>query len=162
LTGSVPVTRAGMASGTADLQRDLGGAIMQSIFGALLTAGFAAAVATSIGAAPNGDQVSASVESQLQKSYSSAEEVAEQYPEYSTEIIAGAQQSFLDGDQWAYMAGIVAVLIGGVLVFFMFPKKDEEEALLAQYHAEDMKALAAQQQAAAAAAAATPAAAPAA
>jgi len=38
LTGSVPVSRAGMASGTADLQRDLGGAIMQSIFGALLTA----------------------------------------------------------------------------------------------------------------------------
>jgi hypothetical protein len=27
LTGSVPVSRAGMASGTADLQRDLGGAI---------------------------------------------------------------------------------------------------------------------------------------
>ncbi len=43
LTGSVPVTRAGMASGTADLQRDLGGAIMQSIFGALLTAGYATA-----------------------------------------------------------------------------------------------------------------------
>src|SRR5262249_22839884 len=34
LTGSVPVERAGMASGTADLQRDLGGAIMQTIFGA--------------------------------------------------------------------------------------------------------------------------------
>ena len=33
LTGSVPVTRAGMASGTADLQRDLGGAIMQSANG---------------------------------------------------------------------------------------------------------------------------------
>ena len=44
LTGSVPVSRAGMASGTADLQRDLGGAFMQSIFGALLTAGYAAAV----------------------------------------------------------------------------------------------------------------------
>ena len=39
LTGSVPVQRAGMASGTADLQRDLGGALMTSIFGALLTAG---------------------------------------------------------------------------------------------------------------------------
>ena len=38
-------TRAGMASGTADLQRDLGGAIMQSIMGALLTAGYAAAAA---------------------------------------------------------------------------------------------------------------------
>ena len=33
LTGSVPVRRAGMASATADLQRDLGGAIMQSILG---------------------------------------------------------------------------------------------------------------------------------
>ena len=48
LTGSVPVRRAGMASGTADLQRDLGGAIMQSIFGALLTAGYAAAMSASI------------------------------------------------------------------------------------------------------------------
>ena len=40
LTASVPVTRVGMASGTADLQRDLGGALMQSIFGALLAIGF--------------------------------------------------------------------------------------------------------------------------
>ena len=48
LTGSVPVSRAGMASGTADLQRDLGGAFMTSIFGALLTAGFAAAMAAAI------------------------------------------------------------------------------------------------------------------
>ena len=50
LTGSVPVQRAGMASGTADLQRDLGGAIMQSILGALLTAGYASAVAAAIAA----------------------------------------------------------------------------------------------------------------
>ena len=48
LTGSVPVRRVGMASGTADLQRDLGGALMTSIFGALLTAGYAAAMGTAI------------------------------------------------------------------------------------------------------------------
>ena len=48
LTGSVPVHRAGMASGTADLQRDLGGSIMQSILGAILTAGYAAGVAARI------------------------------------------------------------------------------------------------------------------
>ena len=52
LTGSVPVTRAGMASGTADLQRDLGGAIMQSILGAVLTAGYAAAIGAAIAASP--------------------------------------------------------------------------------------------------------------
>ena len=37
----------------------------------------------------------------------------------------------------AYTAGIIAVLLGAALVFFLFPKKDEEEALLAHYAAED-------------------------
>ena len=83
LTGSVPVKRAGMASGTADLQRDLGGAIMQSILGALLTAGYAVAIAKDIAAAPNKSHISASVENQLTKSFSSAESVAKQYPHYA-------------------------------------------------------------------------------
>ena len=48
LTRSNPVRRVGMASGTADLQRDLGGAVMQSILGALLTAGYAAAFGAAI------------------------------------------------------------------------------------------------------------------
>ena len=52
MTGSVPVRRAGMASGTADLQRDLGGAIMQSILGALLAAGYATAFTAAIGSSP--------------------------------------------------------------------------------------------------------------
>ena len=137
LTGSVPVRRAGMASGTADLQRDLGGAIMQSILGALLTAGYAAAVATAIAAAPNSQEISDSVASQLTKSFASAEETAQQYPQYATEITAGAKQSFLDGADWAYTAGLVAVLIGATVVFFLFPKREDEERLLARYHAED-------------------------
>src|SRR4029077_5981443 len=57
LTGSVPVTRGGMASGTADLQRDLGGAIMQSILGALLTAGYVSAANAAIASAPNSSKV---------------------------------------------------------------------------------------------------------
>jgi EmrB/QacA subfamily drug resistance transporter len=135
LTGSVPVRRAGMASGTADLQRDLGGAIMQSIFGALLTAGYATAAAAAVSSAPNA--VSTSVENQLTKSFAGAEAVAEQYPNYASQITAAAKQSFLDGDQWAYTAGIVAVLLGALLVFFAFPRKDEEQRLLAGYQAED-------------------------
>jgi EmrB/QacA subfamily drug resistance transporter len=140
LTGSVPVTRAGMASGTADLQRDLGGAFMQSIFGALLTAGYAAAVAAAIAAAPNADQITTSIQQQLTKSFSSAEAVAAQYPQYAAAITAGAKTSFLDGADWAYGAGIIAILIGGAIVFRFFPKKDDEERLLAEYHAQDTAA----------------------
>jgi EmrB/QacA subfamily drug resistance transporter len=138
LTGSVPVKRAGMASGTADLQRDLGGAIMQSIFGALLTAGYATAANAAISAA--NQSVSDSVQAQLTKSFAGAEAVAEQYPQYASQITAAAKTSFLQGDQWAYTAGIVAVLLGGALVFFLFPKHAEEGKLLERYHAEDARA----------------------
>jgi EmrB/QacA subfamily drug resistance transporter len=137
LTGSVPVRRAGMASGTADLQRDLGGAIMQSIFGALLTAGYAAAMAAAIAGAPNADQVTTSVQNQLTMSYAGAADIAAQYPQYAAQITAAAKVAFLDGSQSAYLAGIVAVLLGAALVFFRFPHKDEERALLAAYQAED-------------------------
>jgi EmrB/QacA subfamily drug resistance transporter len=137
LTGSVPVTRVGMASGTADLQRDLGGAIMQSIMGALLTAGYASAAASVIAGSPQSDQVTSSVESQLTKSFSGAEEIATQYPQYSEQIIAAAKQSFVDGQDWAYVAGIVAVVLGGVLVWFAFPRRDDEQRMLAEYQSTD-------------------------
>src|SRR3954463_9756630 len=135
LTGAVPVRRAGMASGTADLQRDLGGAIMQSLFGALLTAGYAAAAAAAIAAAGNA-QIDA-VQGELTKSFAGAEAVAQQYPQYATGITAAAKQAFLDGDQWAYTAGLIAVLLGAVLVFLAFPRKEEEQRQLAAYAAED-------------------------
>jgi EmrB/QacA subfamily drug resistance transporter len=136
LTSSVPVRRAGMASGTADLQRDLGGAIMQSIFGALLTAGYAAAAGSLI--ASSGKDVTASTQAELTKSFSSAANTAARYPSnQADQIIAGAKTAFLDGDQWAYTAGVVAVLIGAALVFFLFPRAEEEKRLLEAYHDED-------------------------
>ena len=137
LTGSVPVERAGMASGTADLQRDLGGALLTSVFGALLAAGYASAMGAAITSSPQGQSVTDSTQAQLQLSYASAADLAQQNPQYSSEILAAAKESFLKGDDWAYTAGIVAILAGAALVFFRFPQQDEEERLLARYHAED-------------------------
>jgi MFS transporter, DHA2 family, multidrug resistance protein len=140
LTGSVPVSRAGMASGTADLQRDLGGAIMQSILGALLTAGYAAAVSAAIAAAPNRARITTSVESELEKSFASAADTASRYPHYTKAIVEGAKTSFVHGSDNAYAAGIIAILAGAAIVFFLFPKHEREEALLAEYHATDLAA----------------------
>ena len=139
LTGSVPVKREGMASGTADLQRDLGGAIMTSIFGVLLTAGYARAFSAQIAGVPSNvqQQISSNVTAELLKSFSSAAEVAKQHPQYSTQIITAAKSSFLTGDHLAYLAGIIAILIGTAVVFFMYPKKEEEMNLLAEYHDQD-------------------------
>ncbi len=137
LTGSVPVRRAGMASGTADLQRDLGGAIMQSIFGVLLTAGYAASFASQISASPDSNKVSQSVENELQKSFGSAVDTASSYPQYSQQIVEAAKVAFLNGADEAYLAGIAAILLGAALVFFLFPKREPEQTLLAEYAAED-------------------------
>jgi MFS family permease len=136
LTGSVPVKRVGMASGTADLQRDLGGAIMQSIFGALLTAGYAASAGTLISS--SGKDVTSSTQAELTKSFSSAADTASRYPSsIQDQIIAGAKTACLQGDQWAYTAAIVAVLLGAVLVYFKFPRREAERRLLAEFEAED-------------------------
>jgi len=142
LTGSVPVTKAGMASGTADLQRDLGGAIMQSVLGALLTAGYASAFGKLIAASPNADQISTEVQSTLTKSFTSAEVLASQYPQYSSQIIEAARESFVQGQDWAYLAGVIAVVLGAALVFFLFPKADDERRLLEGYAAADAVAAA--------------------
>jgi MFS family permease len=136
LTGSVPVKRAGMASGTADLQRDLGGAIMQSILGAVLTAGYAAAAGAAVAA--SGQHVNDTVQTELTKSFASAADTAQRYPtSVQDNIVAAAKTAFLQGDQWAYLTGVVAVLLGAALVFLKFPRREEEKRLLERYHVED-------------------------
>ena len=63
---------------------------MQSIFGALLTAGYAAAAGAAIAA--SGKNITQSVQNELTKSFSSAADAAQQYPSaQASKIIAGAK-----------------------------------------------------------------------
>jgi len=105
---------------------------MQSIFGALLTAGYVSAASALV---PS--DVSSNVKSELTKSFSSAADTAARYPQYANQIMAGARSSFLDGANWAYAAGLIAVVVGAVLVFIFFPKHAREQELLSQYAHED-------------------------
>jgi len=74
---------------------------MTSTFGALLTAGYASAMGAALaGTSPRASQ-----------------------------ITAAAQSSFLQGDQWAYLAAMIAVVIGMALVFRFFPTKERENEL---------------------------------
>ena len=137
LTGSVPVRRAGMASGTADLQRDLGDAIMQSVLGALLTAGYSSALLAQLSASPQAQEVSTATRTALSRSYASAANVAEQYPQYRDQIVAAARTSFLDGANWAYALACVLVVVAGVIVALALPGRDREQRILEGYQAED-------------------------
>ena len=110
---------------------------MQSVFGALLTAGYASAMAASIAGAPSAAKVTDDTQAQLTKSFAGAASVAEQYPQYAQQITAAARSAFLRGDRWAYAAGALAVLGGALLVFFLFPKRDDERRLLSEYRTQD-------------------------
>ena len=78
----------------------------------------------------------------MEMSYAGAQTVAAEYPQYATQITAAAKTAFLDGDQYAYLAGIIAVLIGAALVFLVFPKREKERMMLVNFHQEDAVAMA--------------------
>ncbi|MDF3281085.1 MULTISPECIES: MFS transporter [unclassified Gordonia (in: high G+C Gram-positive bacteria)] len=136
LTGSVPVSRAGMASSTSDLQRDLGGAIMQSVLGAILTAGYAKTLTAAISASPDADHVSSETQAVLTKSFASAADLAQRYPQYSHEIITAARDAFVHGDARANAAAIVIVGCGALLVAVCYPKAAKEREAMRRYATE--------------------------
>ena len=137
LTGSVPVRRAGMASGRPTSSATWAAPSCSRSSAPCSRPGTRPASANAIADAPNGQNISAGVESELTKSFASAANTAEQYPQYADQITAAARSSFLKGDDWAYAAGAIAVLLGAVLVFFLFPKREAEERMVAGYAAED-------------------------
>ena len=98
--------------------------------------GYASAFATAIGTASGTPKVSPDVQAELTKSFAGAEQVAQQHPKYAEQITAAAKSSFLQGDDWAYSAGVIAIVLGAVLVFVCFPRKEAEQQLLRDYHAE--------------------------
>ena len=135
LTGSVPVHRAGMASGTADLQRDLGGSIMQSLLGTILTAGYAVSIAAQ--AKASHQSIPANVVAEIQRSFAGAEVIAQQYPTHANQIIEAAKTSFMDGSHWAYGAGLIAIVLGAGVVALFFPKHGQEIEQISAYEKED-------------------------
>ena len=134
LTGSVPVTRVGMASGTADLQRDLGGAIMQSIFGALLAAGYAASVVTQI--PPRQRATSRQRRVELTKSFASAAR-----PPRVSAVRDPDHRRRQDGVPGGRPVGVHGGHRRGArrsnARLPLFPEEGDEERLLAEYPAED-------------------------
>jgi MFS family permease len=137
ITESTPVRRVGMASATADLQRDLGGSIMQGVLGAILAAGFAHAFGKLIDASSEASSISSDIAAALQASYSSALHVADQYPQYKDQIIQAAQESLQSGAIAAYAVGSIAIAIGAAVVWIFLPKKSVELELVASYEKAD-------------------------
>jgi hypothetical protein len=133
--GSVPVARAGMGSASNDLQRDFGGALFQAVMGTLLAVAYTSYFTKAFAGLPpqQAQQLSQQAAATISQSFTGAEEVAKQFPQAQAEqLIAAAQQAFVDGKTAAILFAVLASLIGLVLVWFLYPNKQDEEATYAR------------------------------
>ena len=135
LMGSVPVARAGMGSASNDLQRDFGGALFQAVMGTLLAVEYTRYFTKAFAGLPTqqAQQLSQQAAATISQSFTGAEEVAKQFPQaQAQQLIAAAQQAFVDGKTAAILFAVIASLIGLVLVLLLYPNKQDEEATYAR------------------------------
>ena len=140
---SVPAQDLGMGSATNDLQRDLGGAIMQAVMGTLLVVRYARDITDAFNSAPADEQSQLSDQaiSLMTQSFTGAEQAAQSLPaQYSAGLLEAAKQAFTDGSNVAYAAGLVAVIAGLVIVVTLYPRKAKEAQVLEQYAEGDQPA----------------------
>jgi DHA2 family multidrug resistance protein-like MFS transporter len=135
LMGSVPVARAGMGSASNDLQRDFGGALFQAVLGTLLAVEYTHYLTKAFASLPSqqAQQLSQQAAATISQSFTGAEQVAKQFPQaQAQQLVAAAQQAFVDGKTAAILFAAIAAIIGFVVVFFLYPNKQDEEATYAR------------------------------
>jgi len=139
--GSVPVSRAGMGSATTDLQRDLGGAVMQSVLGALLSIRYATFFTGAFSELPPERQqdLSEQTAAMLKSSFGGAAHVAKLYPGNAAEIMEAARQAFTQGSRLAVGVGLGFLLLGLAITAVYFPNAGKEHNLNEAYEREDAR-----------------------
>lgn len=135
LTSATPVNRVGMASGTTDLQNDLGASIMQSLLGAVLATGFATATAALISDSARASDVTNDMMLALQSSFAAAAHVATQNPDVADHILEGARQALIYGSFSAFLLGAGAVVLGFIVVIFAVHSHAKERGAVADNQA---------------------------
>lgn len=145
LMASLTVSRAGMGSAFADLMRDFGGAVMQSLMGTVLAVTYSSYLYKVYDALPEAKR-SALSEATAQKivsSYQAASDVAKQFPQVdATKIIDAASAAFTDGKGAAFGLGTVMTLLALALVLIKYPGQQKEGATFQRIAAESARELA--------------------
>jgi MFS family permease len=139
LSMSLPISKAGMSSGSADLTKDLGGAVFQALLGTLLAVAYSDYFDKAFAALPaaQAQALGQRAAQEIASSYEGAEAVAATLPGAdATQLIDAAQQAFTEGKAAAIGVAIVSVVIGIVLVWWRFPRADEERRIFAEIGAQ--------------------------
>ena len=129
LTASLPVRRVGMGSASADLTKDLGGAVFQAILGTLLTVAYARSFAGAFARLPTAEaeKLGATATTEISSAFAGARHVAATLPGADADqLVAAAQDAFTQGKTLAIGFALLAALAGVALVLWKYPHRQAE------------------------------------
>lgn len=135
LTLSLPASKAGMSSGSADLTKDLGGAVFQALLGTLLAITYSAYFSKAFASLPPSQMQALGnrAAKEIGSSFEGAQAVAETLPGADAgELIAAAQRAFTEGKGVAIGMALVSVLIGMAIVQWKYPSFEKEREIFAK------------------------------
>ena len=136
IMSSVPAQDLGMGSATNDLQRDLGGAIMQAVMGSLLVVRYSKEITAAFDSAPSSDQAELSSQAitLMTQSFAGAQQAAQSLaPADANALVAAAREAFISGSNVAYAAALISVVAGLAIILALYPRKEKEAQVLAEY-----------------------------
>ncbi len=140
LSMSLPISKAGMSSGSADLTKDLGGAVFQALLGTLLAIAYSDYFAKAFRSLPadEAQKLGKRAAQEIAGSYEGAEGVAATLPGAdATQVIAAAQQAFTEGKMAAISVALLSVVVGLLLVWWKYPRHAAERAIFAEIGTEN-------------------------
>ncbi len=121
--GAVPVAKAGVASATNDVTRQVAGAIGVAVIGSAFNSAYTANMATAVGRLPADAAAAAS------NSIGAASRIASNLPAPAANALLGtARQSFVDAMGTAIFFAVAIVLVGAMLVALFMPAQHLAEA----------------------------------
>ena len=131
-----------MGSASADLTKDLGGAVFQAILGTLLTIAYADYFTRAFAKLPaaQAKDLSHAAVIEISSSFAGARHVARTLPGADAgQLVAAARDAFTDGKTLAISFALAATLAGIALVLWKYPRhaaeKDELSAMAAKNQA---------------------------
>ncbi len=145
LSESLPIAKAGMSSGSADLTKDLGGAVFQALLGTALAITYSDFFTRAFAKATpeQAEELGSRAAQLIAASFEGAETVAATLPGAESKLLlAEAAQAFAEGKTVAIGWALASVIIGFVLVAWKFPRKDAERTYIAKIQAENERAAA--------------------
>jgi len=121
--GAVPVAKAGVASATNDVTRQVAGAIGVAVVGSAFNSAYAANMETAVALLPPDVAAAAS------NSIGAAGRIAAELPSaVATDLLGAAQQAFVDAMGVAIFFPIAIALIGAALVALFMPAEHLAES----------------------------------